>query len=189
MKKLAFAVVGGVACGMVVPKCASAQEPGERVRVTLPSERFVGVVSEATPAEIVLAMVDDEDGGLRTVVRDEIRHVERSLGRQRRGMGKWAMYGAVGGAGFGILQGSGALGEVRCGGNFFQRGRVCSGEGSTITAFAFGFGLLGAMGGGLYGLLAKAEVWEMIEAGGSQAMIPGFLFDVETGSVGLTLRM
>ena len=96
------------------------------------------------------------------------------------------MYGVLGGAGFGALSGSGALGEVRCGGSLLERGRVCSGEASTISAFAFAFGLLGAMGGGLYGLLARAEAWETIEDEDSPGMIPRLVFDVRTGPVGRT---
>ncbi|WP_420438218.1 hypothetical protein [Candidatus Palauibacter sp.] len=188
-QKLVLAIVGGIACGMLAPRCVFAQEPGERVRVTLPSDRFVGVVAEASPTEIVLAMVSDEDGGLRIVPHDEIRRLERSLGMRRRGMGKWAVYGALGGAGFGALSGSGALGEVQCGGGLLGGGRDCSGEASTIAGLALGFGVLGVAGGTLYGWLAKMEAWETIEAGDSEGMSPRLLFDVATGPDGLASLM
>lgn len=189
MKKPLLAITVGIACGLAVPGSVSAQELGERVRVTLLSERFVGVVSEAGQAEIVLALVGDDDGGLRTVTRDEIQRLERSLGRQRRGMGKWALYGSAGGAGLGALSGAGLFGEVTCGGNFFRRGRVCSGETETIIALAFGYGLAGALAGGLYGGLAKSEAWEMVDASGLAGLMPRLLYDTRTGSVGVVVRL
>ena len=187
MKEAVLAMIVSIAGGLAAPKCVFAQQPGERVRVTLSSERFVGVVSEAMQTEIVLAMVSDDDGGLRTVRRDEIRRLERSLGRQRRGMGKWSLYGAAGGAVFGALHGAGAFGEVTCGGNFFRRGTVCSGETETIIGMAVGYGLAGALGGGVFGL-SRTEVWELVDASAVSGMTPRLRFDTRTGSVGVVVR-
>ena len=158
MKKgLALAVI------LTTPITASAQDPGERVRVTLPTARFVAIVTEARPAALVVVTVDDEDSRLRTVAYDDIRQLERSLGMHRRGVMKWSMFGTLGGAGFGALLGAGAFGEIRCGGTLFSSGSVCSGEAEIIVAVAAAFGLLGAGAGALFGALGKAEAWEAIE--------------------------
>ena len=88
MKGMTLTIVSCITCGMVVPIAASAQVTGERIRVTLPSERIVGVLAETRPDQLVLALVG-EGGGLRTVAYDDIQRLERSLG-MRRQAGKWS---------------------------------------------------------------------------------------------------
>ena len=154
-----------LAISLIAPVAISAQEPSERVRLTLPSESFVAVVTEATATELVVAI---GDGGFRTVARDEIRHLERSLGIRRQWR-KGALYGALAGAGGGALWGAGAFGEVTCseGGFWGLGGRSwdCTGEPKIIASAVVVVGVAGALYGALGGLLFKAETWERIEFG------------------------
>ena len=169
MKAIAIAVVGCVTCGMVVPIAASAQVAGERIRVTLPSGRMVGVLAETRPDELV---VMPEGGGVRTIKKDEIHRLERSLGG-RRWAGKGAIYGVLGGTVYGALVG-------------LERGdySVSLDYEYAVAATAWTFGLLGAGAGALAGALWKREAWETIKDRASPGMTTGLIFDVRTGQQG-----
>ena len=156
MKAMAIAVVGCLTCGIAAPDDASAQVAGERIRVTLPSGRIVGVLAETRPDELVLALLG---GGLRTVAHDEIRRLERSLGERRKAM-EWAKTGAlagtVSGVGFGL-----DLAEFAC--SIGGPDDDCSGEVATVAGTALGMGLVWAGVGALAGALQREEPWETME--------------------------
>ena len=164
MKAIAIAVVGCVTCSIVVPIAASAQVAGERIRVMLSSGMMVGVLAETRPDELV---VMPEGGGVRTIKKDEIHRLERSLGERRK-----AMEGAKTGALAGTVLGAG-LGLSFAAEGCFSHGEAdddCSGEGLAVASFALFTGLLGAGGGALAGALQREEPWEMIEGWSSPGL-------------------
>ena len=179
-------VIGCMACGMLAPLAASAQTPGERVRVTLSTaESIVGVFAESRPDELVLDQ--EADGrGLRSVAHDEVLRMERSLGvrsRWKRGL----LSGALGGAAYGVGLGLGRFGEVKCGGQGILFGdSTCTGEGGVVAVSAAAFGLVGAVSGLLVGLLIQKEAWETIKDWNSRVTTPGLVFDVRPGPQGST---
>ena len=178
MKVMAIAVFGCVTSGIAATDAASAQVVGERIRVTLPAGRIVGVLAETGPDELVLAL---PAGGFRTVAHDEIQRLERSLGQRRRTM-LWAKYGAlagtVSGGGLGLsfaLDGCFSLGEAD---------DDCSGEGLAVASFALISGLVGAGGGAVLGALQSDERWETIDDRNSPGMASRLGFDVYAGPWG-----
>ena len=169
MKAIAIAVVGCVTCGMMVPIAASAQVAGERIRVTLPSGRIVGVLAETRPSQLVLALAG-EGGGLRTVEHDEILRLERSLG-ERRQTKKGAITGALSVATFSLTIGLGMLEDsTTCLQWEWSQNEDCSGEGLAVAGLVLTTGLIGAGVGALAGALRKEEPWETIEGWSSPGM-------------------
>ena len=158
MKAIAIAVVGCVTCGMMVPIAASAQVAGERIRVTLPAGRIVGVLAETRPSQLVLALAG-EGGGLRTVAHDEILRLERSLG-ERRQTKKGAITGALSVATFSLTIGLDMLADRTWG---WSQNGDCPGEGLAVAGLVLTTGLIGAGVGALAGALRKEEPWETIE--------------------------
>ena len=167
MKAMAIAVVGCLTCGIAAPNDASAPVAGERIRVTFPSGRIVGVLAESRPGQLVLAPVG-EGGGLRPVAHDEIRRLERSLGERGQAR-KGAIYGALGGAALGT-----SIGLAR------GDDSVSLDYGLNVVAGAYAFGVLGAGTGALAGALWKREAWETIADRDSPVMAR-LVFDVRTG--------
>jgi len=151
MKAIGIAVIGCVASEMVVPLAASAQEAGDRIRVTVPSGEVVGVLTETRSAELVLEL---EGWRPATVARDDIRRLERSLGEHRT-VREGAIRGAVAGWGSTIIGGG-----LRCIGG-------CGGSYALteieVAGLIFGFVLAGATVGALIGTVVKEESWETME--------------------------
>lgn len=171
MRGFLVLAVAFVAGGALSPLAVSAQSPGERVRVTLASERIVGVVSESRPGELV---VTGPRGGPWIVAHDEIQRLERSLGQRsqwRRGL----LYGALSGV---ALAGVNAIlvGDDEPGGflNF-----------SAADRFVLGSVLFGGVGGGIgtvVGAFLKREGWQAVEDWSPRGMTPGLMLDFSTGS-------
>ena len=144
---------------------------GERIRVTLPSGRIVGVLAEARPDELVLALTERGDG-LRPVARDGIQQLERSLGEHRQAR-KGAIYGALGGI---------ALGTA--GGLAIANREDEDMDEVDFAGFVYTIGLMGAGVGALAGALWKREEWETIDDRDSTGMAPRLTFDVRAGPRG-----
>ena len=149
MTAIVVTVVGCATSGIVAPLAASAQVAGDRVRMTLPSGKVVGVLTETRSAELVLTL---EGGGQQTVAREEIRRLERSLGvhgmaRERAGTGARAAWFS-----------SFVVPAVTC-----WWGPCPSDTTLKMTGLAAGWVLAGAGVGALVGTLVKEESWETME--------------------------
>ena len=144
MKAIGIAVIGCVTSGMVAPLAASAQVEGDRIRVTMPAGEVVGVLTETRSAELVVEL---EGGDPETVVRDDIRRLERSLGVH--GM---VREGAIrGAAGAWVLTFVPAI---------FCINRCTEAE---MAGLMTGFVLAGAGVGALISAVVKEESWETME--------------------------
>ena len=148
---------------------------GERIRVTLPLGEVVGVLVESGQGEVVLALAG-ERGGQRTVARDDIRRLERSLG----------VHGQTGkGAGYGFW------GGMATGGALWLYFRLNPGpddgelSGDQLHGNTWVLSLLGAGAGALVGTFVKKESWETIQDRGSPGMTsPRLLLNLRPGLFG-----
>ena len=165
-------------CGVLVPLAVSAQEPGERIRITLASERIVGVFGEMRPEELVL-LQQGEAGGLRSIGLDEILRLERSIGtgsRWKRGL----LIGGLSGLALGALFNARDSGpdcdpsEFTC---------ISISPASDMEALA-AVGLLGGLLGTAIGSAFGTEQWETIEGWETRQPMLGLTVDLRSGPRG-----
>ena len=138
---------------------AIAQSPvrqGERVRAMLTDGlQVVGTVTQADANS--LDLVPDGNRVAMNLSLTEIRGLERSIGQTHQGK-KWATYGALGGAGLGVLSGL---------------TWASWGAGTTGLAAAAYVGVVNAawMGGVGYAagyFLGREDIWQTVSIGGSE---------------------
>ena len=149
---------------------------GERIRVTLPSGVVVvGVLAENGRGDVVLAPGGVE-GGRRTVARDDIRRLERSLGVHRQ-----TPQGALYGFGAGIALGVANWLAVRS--SYIDDDYSEPAE--LLLTATWTLSLLGAGAGALAGTFVEKESWETIQDRGSPAMTsPRLSLNVRPGLFG-----
>ena len=129
------------ACGMSMPAAGLGQE---RVRVTLPGETVVGVVTRMSPDVLALGL---EGGGSRVFSRDEVLRTERGFERDQ-----WHR---------GYLLGS-FLGWV-AGASVAYGGIGSDAEGNSLWALATPIGFIaGGIAGSRIGGSRKREAWETV---------------------------
>lgn len=168
------AVVAMVLC--ITPSGLAAQTVGDRLRVSIPGDTVVGMVSRVDDRGFDLV----ESGSVRSLTYDQVQLIERSQGVHGQKK-RFAIYGGAVGAAIGMVMGY--RHEV-CSGDpiqqiFFRSEVTCkTGQiGPTVGLGLLG-GLQGAGAGALVGwLFFKREVWTAIplpERGASIAPILGY---------------
>lgn len=130
-----------VACGISTPATGLGQE---RVRVTLPGETIVGVVTQMSPDVLELGL---PSGGSREFSRNEVLRTERGFQRDRWDRGY--LLGSILGWGGGAAVAVGGL------------GKNADGNGLWVLATPLGV-VAGGYIGSRIGASRKREVWETV---------------------------
>lgn len=177
VKRRTIAVVL-VMCAVVAPLAVSAQVPRERIRVTLASERIVGVLAEMKPQELVL-LGQAGDGDFRSIALDEVLRLERSTGTGSRWT--WGLLiGGLSGLALGALLNAQDSGPACDPSDFtcFDLSPVSDEAASVIV------GVLGGLIGAGIGLFFKTDRWGTIEGWDERRPMLGLAVDVRTGTRG-----
>jgi len=177
MKGRAIAVVALVLCCVLAPLAASAQIPGERIRITLAAERIVGVLGEMRPQELIV-LQHAGGTGLRSIALGEVLRLERSIGagsRWKRGL----LIGGLSGLALGAVLNAQESGSDCDPSEFTCLGvNPVSDESALVVV-----GVLGGLIGAGIGSAFRTEQWEPIE--GWDAPRPlGLAVSVRTGPKG-----
>lgn len=144
--RLMAAVVVAVACVTLNPAFAVAQEPDERIRVTLPSSTVIGSFVEVRQGELILR----DEGGTLSIALDAIRRIERHT--ERHPYAKGVLLGA--GAG---VAAAGLLGLVNP--ELYEDDWLFSGA-ETFGLVAGTFAGIGAGIGLLTASVIRVDGWE-----------------------------
>ncbi|MCZ0935085.1 MAG: hypothetical protein OXJ54_07910 [Gemmatimonadetes bacterium] len=157
--RLLAAVVVAAACVRMDPAFAVAQEPGERIRVTLPSSTVIGSFVEMRQDGLVL----QDEGGTRSIALDAIHRIERQVERRPR------TKGALIGAGSGVAV-AGLLGLVNP--ELYEDDWLFSGA-ETFGLVAGTFAAIGAGVGWIAGSVIRGDGWEDMNFGSTSSLTAG----------------
>ena len=154
----------------LIPHTVSGQNSGDRVRVTVAEGRVTGTISKIDERKLTITTRENTSS---SIAIDEIKRLERSLGKRRNG-GKGLIIGGVLGTVGGLLLGT-ALSLDEDDAIFFSG--IFDGVHAGMV-----WGIAGSASGLVIGSLTKTEKWErvQIQYRNGRTLIGGHYFMLST---------